>query len=124
VLVIVGFTAGCIIQRRRLKREVYTAIQRAKKDTSWQIDISKLELKERIGLGSFGEVYRGFYRGTEVAVKRLRETQLTDKLLQEFICETQILCELRHPNVVLFMGACTGTYFIIFYNIRLLILQF
>ena len=66
-----------------------------------------MELKERIGLGSFGEVYRGFYRGTEVAVKRLKETKLSDRLLQEFICETQILCELRHPNVVLFMGACT-----------------
>src|SRR5262249_34953433 len=107
VIVIVGFSAIFIIQRRRMKREVYSAIQRAKKDTSWQIDISQLELKERIGLGSFGEVYRGFYRGTEVAVKRLRETKLTDRLLQEFIQETQILCELRHPHVVLFMGACT-----------------
>ena len=34
------------------------------------IDPSQILLGERVGIGSFGEVHRALWRGTEVAVKR------------------------------------------------------
>ncbi|KAG6488731.1 hypothetical protein ZIOFF_049980 [Zingiber officinale] len=64
-------------------------------------------LGERIGLGSFGEVYHGDWHGTEVAVKRFLHQDISSDALEEFISEVRIMKRLRHPNVVLFMGAVT-----------------
>ena len=45
----------------------------------WQIKESELELDARIGMGSFGEVYKGSWRGTDVAVKRILEQDFTEQ---------------------------------------------
>lgn len=66
-----------------------------------------ITLGERIGLGSYGEVYRGEWQGTEVAVKRFLDQDISGESLEEFKSEIQIMKKLRHPNVVLFMGAVT-----------------
>ena len=42
----------------------------------WEIPADEIELGPRIGIGSFGEVYRGTWRLTDVAVKRLLEQDL------------------------------------------------
>ncbi|XP_054780376.1 probable serine/threonine-protein kinase SIS8 isoform X2 [Prosopis cineraria] len=55
--------------------------------------------------GSYGEVYHGEWRGTEVAVKRFLDQDISGESLEEFKSEVQIMKRLRHPNVVLFMGA-------------------
>jgi len=73
---------------------------------SWLLNYDDLDIKEEIGMGSFGAVYRGEYRGTEVAVKHLKDDLKEDSLF-EFLQEISMMCELRHPNVLLFMGACT-----------------
>ncbi|CAO2818127.1 unnamed protein product [Amaranthus hypochondriacus] len=67
----------------------------------------EITLGERIGLGSYGEVYRGDWRGTEVAVKRFLDQDIYGESLEEFRSEVRIMKRLRHPNVVLFMGAVT-----------------
>uniref|UniRef100_A0A1D1Z8I9 non-specific serine/threonine protein kinase n=1 Tax=Anthurium amnicola TaxID=1678845 RepID=A0A1D1Z8I9_9ARAE len=64
-------------------------------------------LGERIGLGSYGEVYRGDWHGTEVAVKKFLQQDISGDALEEFRSEVRIMKRLRHPNVVLFMGAVT-----------------
>ncbi|KAL1819858.1 hypothetical protein ACET3Z_014727 [Daucus carota] len=66
-----------------------------------------ITLGERIGLGSYGEVYRGDWHGTEVAVKKFLDQELTGDSLEEFKSEVWIMKRVRHPNVVLFMGAVT-----------------
>ncbi|KAM7471089.1 hypothetical protein LguiA_009272 [Lonicera macranthoides] len=66
-----------------------------------------ITLGERIGLGSYGEVYRGDWHGTEVAVKKFLDQALTVESLEEFKSEVRIMKRARHPNVVLFMGAIT-----------------
>ncbi|CAL5186657.1 unnamed protein product [Lathyrus oleraceus] len=71
----------------------------------YEIPWEEITLGERIGLGSYGEVYRGEWRGTEVAVKRFLNQDISGEALEEFISEVRIMKRLRHPNVVLFMGA-------------------
>ncbi|CAI9784860.1 unnamed protein product [Fraxinus pennsylvanica] len=66
-----------------------------------------LQIGERIGIGSYGEVYRAEWNGTEVAVKKLMKQDITGNALAQFKCEVDIMLRLRHPNVVLFMGAVT-----------------
>ncbi|CAO2040709.1 unnamed protein product [Urochloa humidicola] len=73
----------------------------------FEIQWEEIAMGERIGLGSFGEVYRGEWHGTEVAVKKFLQQDLSGDALEEFRTEVRIMKRLRHPNVVLFMGAIT-----------------
>ncbi|KAJ0031865.1 hypothetical protein Pint_12952 [Pistacia integerrima] len=57
--------------------------------------------------GSYGEVYRADWNGTEVAVKKFLDQDFSGDALMQFKCEVDIMLRLRHPNVVLFMGAVT-----------------
>lgn len=82
------------------------------------VDISSLqiiknedleELKE-LGSGTFGTVYHGKWRGTDVAIKRIKKSCFTgrsseqERLTVEFWREADILSKLHHPNVVAFYG--------------------
>ncbi|KAF8067119.1 SIS8 [Scenedesmus sp. PABB004] len=90
-------------QRRRAAP--HPAMSLVAAHAAWEIDPSEITLGQRIGIGSYGEVYKGLWRGTEVAVKRFLEQNLSPQLVQEFKAEVDIMARLRHPNVVLFMGA-------------------
>ncbi|PON36339.1 Serine/threonine protein kinase [Parasponia andersonii] len=68
---------------------------------------SDLVVKERIGAGSFGTVHRADWHGSDVAVKILMEQDFHPERLNEFLREVAIMKRLRHPNIVLFMGAVT-----------------
>ena len=74
---------------------------------SFQFVISSKDIKlgKNIGFGGSSEVFIADYRGTEVAVKRLRILEVKDENLKEFKREVSSLNMLRHPNLVLFMGA-------------------
>ncbi|THG05977.1 hypothetical protein TEA_000235 [Camellia sinensis var. sinensis] len=120
-----------------------------------EIPWDDLVIGERIGLGSYGEVYRADWNGTassrsllhlfplfpppflssfssgythnhptgaqpqshgqdqpqaatmEVAVKKFLDQDFSGAALVEFRSEVRIMRRLRHPNVVLFMGAVT-----------------
>ncbi|KAK9278000.1 hypothetical protein L1049_027557 [Liquidambar formosana] len=74
-----------------------------------EIPWEEITLGERIGLGSYGEVYRGDWHGTEVAVKKFLDQGISGESLEEFKSEVRIMKRVRHPNVVLFMGAITRT---------------
>ncbi|KAG8386801.1 hypothetical protein BUALT_Bualt03G0186600 [Buddleja alternifolia] len=73
----------------------------------WNIDFSELSVGTRVGIGFFGEVFRGVWNGTEVAIKVFLEQDLTAENMEDFCNEISILSRLRHPNVILFLGACT-----------------
>ncbi|TKY62038.1 Serine/threonine-protein kinase CTR1 [Spatholobus suberectus] len=66
-----------------------------------------LVLKGRIGSGSFGTVHHAEWNGSEVAVKILMEQDFKAERFNEFLREVAIMKRLRHPNIVLFMGAVT-----------------
>ncbi|KAM0049681.1 putative protein kinase TKL-CTR1-DRK-1 family [Helianthus debilis subsp. tardiflorus] len=73
----------------------------------WNIDFSEITVGTRVGIGFFGEVFRGIWNGTEVAIKVFLEQDLTAENMEDFCNEISILSRLRHPNVILFLGACT-----------------
>ncbi|KAL1363164.1 serine/threonine-protein kinase EDR1-like isoform X3 [Arachis stenosperma] len=73
----------------------------------WNIDFSELTVGTRVGIGFFGEVFRGMWNGTNVAIKVFLEQDLTAENMEDFCNEISILSRLRHPNVILFLGACT-----------------
>ncbi|XXG90209.1 hypothetical protein AAC387_Pa12g2030 [Persea americana] len=73
----------------------------------WNIDFSELTVGTRVGIGFFGEVFRGTWNGTDVAIKIFLEQDLTAENMEDFCNEISILSRLRHPNVILFLGACT-----------------
>lgn len=64
--------------------------------------LGKYELFERIGSGSFADVYRGrdpFLRRI-VALKRLRFTAADQSMIERFGIEAQACARLSHPNIV------------------------
>ncbi|XP_075101291.1 RAF-like serine/threonine-protein kinase 20 isoform X2 [Nicotiana tabacum] len=67
------------------------------------------ELRE-LGSGTYGTVYHGKWRGTDVAIKRLKKACFSgrssqeERLIKDFWREAQILSNLHHPNVVAFYG--------------------
>ena len=74
-----------------------------------EIRLADLEFKEKIGEGAYGDVYRGYLWGQEVAIKQIRldgKEEAEEETVQEFRREMKIMKHLRHPNVVEFLGAC------------------
>lgn len=61
--------------------------------------LENVTIQELIASGNFGEVLKGKWQGIEVALKKTKKDHN-----KEFLNETKILKEVRHPNVVTFFG--------------------
>ncbi|KAG6418911.1 hypothetical protein SASPL_121118 [Salvia splendens] len=74
------------------------------------IQDADLEELRELGSGTFGTVYHGKWRGSDVAIKRIKKSCFTgrqseqERLTNEFWREADILSKLHHPNVVAFYG--------------------
>eukprot|EP00727_Mastigamoeba_balamuthi_P007388 m51a1_g327 putative serine-threonine protein (1044) ;mRNA; f:455802-459694 len=85
-----------------------------------------------LGSGGFGAVYRGIYRGRDIAVKVLRrQAQLEERQLEAFNKEIDLYRRLRCPYIVDFVGAshvrdklCLCTELMEFGNLETLIFRF
>ncbi|AGO85889.2 Serine/threonine protein kinase [Pandoravirus salinus] len=81
--------------------------RRANGDSDWEISYDELEVGESLGSGGYGEVRRAVWKGTDVAVKSMSADRVTREMERNFCEEVRVMTSLRHPNVVLFMAACT-----------------
>jgi len=77
-----------------------------KLQSTFVINMNEVKNMGHIGTGASAEVYKAIYRGTEVAVKHLKHFNKDDAgKIKEFRRELEALLLLRHPNLVLFIGA-------------------
>ncbi|VFQ69383.1 unnamed protein product [Cuscuta campestris] len=75
---------------------------------NYEIRWEDISLKEEIGQGSFGTVHRGIWNGSDVAVKVYRGQEFSEGTLLDYKKEIDLMKRLRHPNVLLFMGAVSS----------------
>eukprot|EP01119_Soliformovum_irregulare_P011227 TRINITY_DN2796_c0_g1_i2.p1 TRINITY_DN2796_c0_g1~~TRINITY_DN2796_c0_g1_i2.p1 ORF type:complete len:694 (-),score=199.01 TRINITY_DN2796_c0_g1_i2:38-2119(-) len=73
------------------------------------LEISPEDVKfgEFLGEGVYSEVYKGMCYGTAVAVKKFKNQGFDPDFLKEVRKEVRIMKSIRHPNLLLFLGACT-----------------
>ena len=70
------------------------------------ISFDDVDIRDPIGEGSFGIVYRGKYFGEMVAVKTLRIGQALDKAaIRRFRQEMRLMAPLKHPHLCEMYGA-------------------
>lgn len=78
---------------------------------NWEINMSEIDFgpdgPKRVGIGSYGEIFRGHWQGLPVACKVLLDQDLSDDLMDDFQHEVELCSSLRHPNIALWLGACT-----------------
>ena len=62
----------------------------------------RYEIRDPIGEGAMGEVFRGFDQqtGKAIAVKALKAKASTPELIERFRREGDALGQLKHPNIV------------------------
>jgi len=86
----------------------------------WELPRQELEFRSKIGAGRGGVAYQCSWRGLDCMAKMLPDSSdtkseksnfsMVDQLSPEWndmISELSTISHLRHPNLVLFLGACT-----------------
>jgi hypothetical protein len=71
----------------------------AESEVSFELDEKEVVIGDRVAAGATASVFRGTWRGLDVAVKRM-----LDNNAGEGAVEARMLCSLKHPNIVVFYG--------------------
>lgn len=86
---------------RKISKHIYDTV--AAPEIKWFIPSHAVQVtKERVGEGSYGEVFVGEWRKTKVVVKYVN----VKHDMRTFLREVQIWSDCRHDFVVSFFGAC------------------
>lgn len=72
----------------------------------WELKHSEIFLYEKLAEGGNGIINKASWRGLNCVVKCLKHNN-NDIEYQDMINEISVISHLRHPNLVLFLGACT-----------------
>ncbi|KAF8932443.1 kinase-like domain-containing protein [Dissophora ornata] len=73
-----------------------------------EIRYEQLEVGRKLGSGGFKDCYAGKYKGENVAIGQLRIQNFTELDINEMKHEINVLKQLRHENIVGFVGVCTN----------------
>ena len=97
-------------EKERELRQSQDAVRRYQQQVStedhWVINKDEVILtREELGRGSYATVNVGTFRGLRVAVKSLHTIIISDYNLALFSREMSIASQVRHPNLVQFIGA-------------------
>ena len=79
------------------------------RDRDWVINRDEVQIRrdQNLGEGAWGTVYRGKFRGCDVAVKETHSNIMSDRNLQSFLREAEMASRCRHPCLLQFIGATT-----------------
>ncbi|KAK0564035.1 Protein kinase of the Mitotic Exit Network [Tilletia horrida] len=72
-----------------------------------QASLSRYQLGDCLGKGAFGSVFRGlnWTTGETVAVKQIKLANIPKSELSEIMSEIDLLKNLKHPNIVKYLGS-------------------
>ncbi|ELP88440.1 serine-threonine protein kinase, putative [Entamoeba invadens IP1] len=73
--------------------------------SSLTLDYTEFQKEKVIGEGSFGIVYKGVYRGVDVAIKETKSFSWPEDVLESFIKEVEMMDKMRCPYIINFIGA-------------------
>lgn len=104
--------AGTPDESSESSKEALAAAASGKKTPSinpkFEVAPYEVHFAQQIGSGGFGVVFKAKFRGQTVAVKKIHAHALMNAAsVAEFQSEVAVLCTLRHPNIIGFVGACT-----------------
>ena len=71
----------------------------------WTIPHDEVKMDREIGVGGWGSVFKGTFHGRAVAVKRLHPTIVSRENISRLHREVRLMAHVRHPNILLFIGA-------------------
>ena len=57
----------------------------------WELDANEIRYQKKIGVGSFGEVWRGEWAGIDVAIKKVNQVNIGPKEIAAFREEINIM---------------------------------
>lgn len=88
--------------------------QEEEEEVKFKID-SRREIKftdisiseESLGEGNFGTVFKGIYKGSLVAVKKLKTLSCSTRMISLFSNEAYLISQLQHENVLRLVGSCS-----------------
>ena len=74
---------------------------------SWRVPAARIHVTETVASNRHSEVFKARISGVgEVCMKRMHNLHLGEDMASELLHEILLLSQLRHPNVVQFLGAC------------------
>ena len=113
VLLIVAFYYGIKRVNKHKREAKYTRVELdmaeqtvAELSNIWSVENDKIGFQQKIGEGSFGDVWTAEYRDQIVAIKvlKIKAEDCTDEHLQDFRDESELLRSIFHANIVRFIG--------------------
>ena len=100
-----GNVARLSIENMRLNEQV-KELKKRTTDDSWKVNYKEVTLtKQELGRGGWGVIWIGEFRGQKVAVKQMHELIVSPEFLQLLNREINTMAQLRHPNLLQFIGA-------------------
>jgi len=91
---------------QKISEDIIRKFKESGLNENFIISYSELFFDMKIGEGGYGRVYLGKFSGIEVAIKEYGKRKLLKRSAEEFVKEVEVISNLRHPNIVLYMGAC------------------
>ncbi|KAM1126504.1 hypothetical protein ACFX2B_041177 [Malus domestica] len=93
-------------EKEKLEQALVGPVQQYQKFSWDEIVTSTSSFSEdlKIGMGAYGTVYKGNFHHTTAAVKVLHSIE--NRQTKQFQQELEILSKIRHPHLLLLLGAC------------------
>ena len=97
-----------LLQHRMTELELsfQSASQKSPNQPFWVVPRSDVMLtEEEVGRGGWGTINVALFRGQRVAAKSLHNEIISPHNIRLFTREMNVMAQVRHPNIVLFIGA-------------------